>query len=247
MFNVWRAPTDNDANTWGDQRAAIHWREVGLDSLQEQVDGVLLMAGAGPLAEVEVRAASVSELDEDAIGEARWQGLLGRMGRLAGGSLNEEQLQSICDLIGIDSADLEGVEIASKVNSLVALLDERDMVADVITALYHLADGPLGTMFPAEVKTQLGELAGKTNAELKAQLRPAAQTRFDYVHRYAVAGDDEIRLVTKIVCGGEQPAFLPRLGVRLALPGRFRHVRWYGRGPHENYVDRKQSARIIRV
>ena len=97
------------------------------------------------------------------------------------------------------------------------------MVADVITALYHLADGPLGTMFPAEVKTQLGELAGKTNAELKAQLRPAAQTRFDYVHRYAVAGDDgEIRLVTKIVCGGEQPAFLPRLGVTLALPGRFR-------------------------
>ena len=102
MFNVWRAPTDNDANTWGDQRAAIHWREVGLDSLQEQVDGVLLMAGAGPLAEVEVRAASVSELDEDAIGEARWQGLLSRMGRLAGGSLNEEQLQSICDLIGMD-------------------------------------------------------------------------------------------------------------------------------------------------
>ena len=49
MFNVWRAPTDNDANTWGDQRAAIHWREVGLDRLQEQVDGVLLDGrSAGP-------------------------------------------------------------------------------------------------------------------------------------------------------------------------------------------------------
>ena len=39
-LNVWRAPTDNDLNTWGDQKAAIRWREVGLDQLEEHVDGV---------------------------------------------------------------------------------------------------------------------------------------------------------------------------------------------------------------
>jgi len=40
MLNIWRAPTDNDANTWGDQRAAIRWREAGLDRLRHQVKKV---------------------------------------------------------------------------------------------------------------------------------------------------------------------------------------------------------------
>lgn len=37
---IWRAPTDNDNTVWGDQKAAIHWREAGLDRLQEQVRSV---------------------------------------------------------------------------------------------------------------------------------------------------------------------------------------------------------------
>jgi beta-galactosidase/beta-glucuronidase len=36
-LNAWRAPTDNDASTWGDQTAALHWREAGLDRLRHQV------------------------------------------------------------------------------------------------------------------------------------------------------------------------------------------------------------------
>ena len=35
---------------------------------------------------------------------------------------------------------------------------------------------------------------------------------------------------------------LPRVGVSFTLPGRFTRVRWFGRGPHENYPDRKASA-----
>ncbi len=37
-------------------------------------------------------------------------------------------------------------------------------------------------------------------------------------------------------------AGLPRIGVRFALSGEFEYVRWFGRGPHENYPDRKSSA-----
>ena len=36
---------------------------------------------------------------------------------------------------------------------------------------------------------------------------------------------------------------LPRVGVRLALPEGFEELRWFGRGPHETYVDRKESGR----
>ena len=42
----------------------------------------------------------------------------------------------------------------------------------------------------------------------------------------------------------EALADLPRVGVRFALPGRFRQLRWFGRGPHENYPDRNAAATL---
>jgi beta-galactosidase len=37
---------------------------------------------------------------------------------------------------------------------------------------------------------------------------------------------------------------LPRIGVLLRLPSSMQALSWYGRGPHESYVDRKAGARI---
>ena len=37
---------------------------------------------------------------------------------------------------------------------------------------------------------------------------------------------------------------LPRLGMTMQIPLAFDQVRWYGRGPHENYSDRKTSALV---
>jgi hypothetical protein len=37
---------------------------------------------------------------------------------------------------------------------------------------------------------------------------------------------------------------LPRVGLQLRLPGRFDRLAWYGRGPHEAYPDRQESARV---
>ncbi|WP_271769739.1 glycoside hydrolase family 2 TIM barrel-domain containing protein [Aquimarina algiphila] len=37
---------------------------------------------------------------------------------------------------------------------------------------------------------------------------------------------------------------LPRLGLYFKAPQAFDHVQWYGRGPFENYVDRKYAAHI---
>jgi beta-galactosidase len=37
---------------------------------------------------------------------------------------------------------------------------------------------------------------------------------------------------------------LPRLGVRLVLPPDFENLRWFGRGPHETYVDRRSSGQL---
>jgi len=40
----------------------------------------------------------------------------------------------------------------------------------------------------------------------------------------------------------DELADLPRIGVQFALPARFGLLRWFGRGPHENYPDRNSSA-----
>lgn len=39
-------------------------------------------------------------------------------------------------------------------------------------------------------------------------------------------------------------ADLPRVGVWFEIPARFSVLRWYGRGPHENYPDRNSSAMV---
>jgi beta-galactosidase len=35
---------------------------------------------------------------------------------------------------------------------------------------------------------------------------------------------------------------IPRIGTSFQLNSLFDYVEWYGRGPHENYIDRKESA-----
>jgi len=42
----------------------------------------------------------------------------------------------------------------------------------------------------------------------------------------------------------QELADVPRIGVMLHVPGRIDRVRWYGRGPHENYPDRNRSAML---
>ncbi|MFZ9627991.1 MAG: glycoside hydrolase family 2 TIM barrel-domain containing protein [Ilumatobacteraceae bacterium] len=57
--------------------------------------------------------------------------------------------------------------------------------------------------------------------------------------------DDTVEYHHTVVVPDEL-ADLPRLGVRFAVPSSFGTMRWYGRGPHENYPDRRHSAHLGR-
>ncbi|MBQ8596798.1 MAG: hypothetical protein IJ409_03305, partial [Lachnospiraceae bacterium] len=48
--------------------------------------------------------------------------------------------------------------------------------------------------------------------------------------------------VEKTVINQSGADTLPRIGQSFVLPESFQCVAWYGRGPHENYVDRKSAA-----
>ena len=37
---------------------------------------------------------------------------------------------------------------------------------------------------------------------------------------------------------------MPRFGMRMIIPKEYDQMTWFGRGPHENYADRKTSAAI---
>ncbi len=37
---------------------------------------------------------------------------------------------------------------------------------------------------------------------------------------------------------------LPKFGISMEIPKEFKNLTWYGRGPHENYWDRKSSAKV---
>ncbi|NLG50804.1 MAG: DUF4981 domain-containing protein [Chloroflexi bacterium] len=132
LLNIWRAPTDNDATTWGSQKAAIHWREAGLDRLAHRVERVW------------------------------WQ----------------------------------------------------------------------------QVGPQVVRIGARTDVRAPEQLAGFA---CEYV--YTVYGSGDIVLSVQVDPQGELPP-LPRIGLCMTLPGDFENIAWYGRGPHESYVDRKVGAPV---
>ena len=65
---------------------------------------------------------------------------------------------------------------------------------------------------------------------------------FEYECEWTFASDGSVSLKNKVVPFGRMPESLPRLGLSLRLGRAFENMTWYGRGPWENYVDRKTAS-----
>lgn len=64
---------------------------------------------------------------------------------------------------------------------------------------------------------------------------------FIHTCEYVFAPDGSITMRNKVEPYGSMPD-LPRLGLRMMLPHQLSRMEYYGRGPHENYIDRCTSA-----
>jgi len=62
--------------------------------------------------------------------------------------------------------------------------------------------------------------------------------------RYTVTGTGEILVDVAFLPGKADLPELPRVGMRMTLPAEFDTITWFGRGPHENYWDRRTSAAV---
>ncbi|KAK0329104.1 hypothetical protein LTR94_038100, partial [Friedmanniomyces endolithicus] len=61
---------------------------------------------------------------------------------------------------------------------------------------------------------------------------------------YRMAGDGSVAVVGDFVPLKSDLTAPIRIGMAYTLPTSLKTVEWYGRGPHESYVDRKTSAAI---
>ena len=66
---------------------------------------------------------------------------------------------------------------------------------------------------------------------------------FEHRHTYTVFSSGDIRVENTVKADKRLPD-LPRVGVSLTLQPGLETMRWFGRGPHENYWDRKRGTAL---
>lgn len=244
-FQFWRAPTDNDDNTWGDQKMAIRWREVGLDTLQDSVSSVIHQASGGKVA-ITVQSDFAGQVDLAQVAAQSWQGQLAQLRQMLTHLMTAEQVGQVAAHFAIDYATLPGASHADRVHRLVDALDRRNAIGELLQQLHFLADGPFAQFIPDEVKAHLAQAAAIPPDQLKLAFAPKDVARFACVLTYVVDGSGAMALHAQVTPGGVQPLALPRIGLTMTLPAGMETFTWFGRGPHESYVDRKQGAKIGR-
>lgn len=62
--------------------------------------------------------------------------------------------------------------------------------------------------------------------------------------RYIIQANGDLMIEHSIIPNGNMPSWLPRMGLTWMLDPGLENVRWYGRGPEENYPDRKSGYKI---
>ncbi|MCP3928480.1 MAG: DUF4981 domain-containing protein [Bacteroidetes bacterium] len=64
----------------------------------------------------------------------------------------------------------------------------------------------------------------------------------DYELHYTVNGDGKVNVMAHYRPNIDTIALIPKFGFRYAIPSKYSTIKWYGKGPHENYEDRKTGA-----
>jgi len=68
-------------------------------------------------------------------------------------------------------------------------------------------------------------------------------TGFKVFYDYTIKGNGEMEIATRVSARGNMTKWIPKVGLQLELPREFQQMEWFGRGPFENYPDRKTGAK----
>jgi len=235
-ISFWRAPTENDLNTWGDERAAIHWREVGLDQLEESVSQVSVTQPKPQVVQIAVKSTVALRPGAELPKPPTRAEILGEIETGVNMLLDEDLLVAVCARLSIPYERLAGDRKRDRIKSLLQQCAADDRVFELMTGIHDLY---LERQMP--VPGQLQEIVESGKVELEVPQKTPACFDCDYV--YTILGNGEISVETHVVPDKGLP-FLPRIGLQLHLPQGHEHLTWYGRGPHETYVDRNEGAQV---
>jgi beta-galactosidase len=75
-------------------------------------------------------------------------------------------------------------------------------------------------------------------------LDPGDKKIAGYSSAYTILGSGDIIVTNSFEKVSAGIPEIPRMGMQMQLPSEFGNLKWFGRGPHENYSDRKTSALV---
>ncbi|MGH3388717.1 MAG: glycoside hydrolase family 2 TIM barrel-domain containing protein, partial [Actinomadura sp.] len=95
---------------------------------------------------------------------------------------------------------------------------------------------------PGAIKVTPG--AERVTVEIPARVSGTSDAWFDQVTTYTVDAAGQVAARHRVAPQGTVRAlpYLPRVGFTLKVPDRFQRFAWYGRGPVENYDDRRDGT-----
>ncbi|MGC1204993.1 MAG: glycoside hydrolase family 2 TIM barrel-domain containing protein [Flavobacteriaceae bacterium] len=106
----------------------------------------------------------------------------------------------------------------------------------------------LGAWKEASKTQELASIEEKTNqnnsVSVSAKFKLTSVKDAIAVMDYTIYPSGEIVVNTKLSVVGSKLPVLPRFGTNFIINNEFNRVKWFGRGPHENYQDRSTSALI---
>ncbi len=241
--NLWRATTDNDANTWGEERMGMRWREAGLDRLVERLQSFEYDMIHPQEAQVTVITRLAPRPNDEGALSPRYGETLTGLAGLLDMSFTEAQVAQFAQKLGVDYEALPAKGKLNRARALVNSLADSRKIPGLLGILYGIITQAANPMLPPHVIEEIRKGSEMTGEDWHDLFVLKYNTAFDLSYAYTIYGSGDIRLSFHFAPTGDLPP-LPRVGMLAALPGKLNHVTWYGRGPHESYPDRKDSAAV---
>lgn len=73
---------------------------------------------------------------------------------------------------------------------------------------------------------------------------PSEVAESEFIVKYLFSGKGYLDVNCTLIPSNDTLPHLPRIGVSIALKKQFDQMEWFGRGPHENYIDRNTSSYV---
>lgn len=111
----------------------------------------------------------------------------------------------------------------------------------------HKMPQKLGVWKESSAQQELKSIESKTNKKNQIEVSVhfyLADVSSNLIMIYTIDADGKILVETQITNVDKKLPVLPRFGNNFIVKNEFNQVKWFGRGPHENYQDRNTSSLV---